>query len=46
MNLPSLKQDEILKKGLKIFFFFLFEHKRYMEKNSDLFYLEQKNSRF
>jgi len=45
MNLPSLKQEEILKKVFKICFYLL-EHKIFVEKNLDLFYLEEKNSRF
>ena len=41
MNLPSLKQEEILKKVLKICFYLL-EHKKFVEKNLNLFYLEEK----
>ena len=40
MNLPSLKQEEILKKEFKICFYLL-EHKKVVEKNSDLFYFEE-----
>ena len=41
MNLPFLKCEEILKKVFKICFYLL-EHKRFMEKNPNMFYLEEK----